>query len=1196
MTSTIVESFLTRNLECFGERNALLARQIASAPPRLDVEFAETEDGAPAAILDGRAMCSRRRPLAEADRLIESVDIVEHAAVVVLGFGAGHHIRRLAERLGRSGIIIVFEPDLSLLRTVLERIDHSWWMRDALIAWVTDPSDRGELARQLDGAESILAQGVTFLGHPASRARLGERSTVFAESLSAHVNAAKTTLLTTLMRSIDTIRNYLLNLDHYAAGPGIIDLENATKGYPAVIVSAGPSLRKNIHQLAQPGVRDRCVIVAVQTTVKPLLDAGVRPHFVTALDYHEISRRFHEGLRAEDVGDATLIADPKAHPVILDRYPGPVRCCQAPFLDMVLGDLAKPMGDLPSGATVAHLALYVARYLGCNRIAFIGQDLGFTDGLYYTPGTATHDVWAPELNPFNTVEMMEWQRIVRHRVHLRKVRDVYGRSIYTDAQMTTYQHQFERDFAAMKREGVEIIDASEGGVAKQHTKVMPLAEMLERYATRPLPALPTAQPKDDSKLPLVSERLTVLRHDIATLRQVSLKTSTLIRRMLDDQDNEQKLERHFRKLQTYREEVEQRLDSLQILNQLNQLGVFKRFKADRKLHVQTDLTPTERQRAQLERDLQNVIWIADAAGEFEGQLDAAQRLVRGEATEASTDAGTSLLSDEMLASTPSRIAALIPIDPTRNGLGVERSLTEDLCGRSVLQATLERVGRSKKVELIVLIMPSGFDVEPLIDRDRIALPIEIERCHGDSPFGVEHLAIAAARSWSTRCWRGGIAGVSIYDEILCPIVMRDIMERRDLTAALLVGPDWPLVDVSAASGCDAVIDRHLQFPEHHNLVFTQAPPGLCGCVVSLQLMTELAARTRLSTVGGLLTYQPHAPQHDPIARKLNVQIDHEVSQSLVRATFDTQRQRHTMRRALEGCDPTTLDAVHAVRAISEVDESDEGLLPSQMVLELTCQRQSTGLFARSRSSSNRRTPIEPARARTILEHAAPLGDCVLTLDGAGDPLEHEAFDEIIRIANDCGFCAVNIRTELLAERDVLDRLLACSVDVVSVDLNANSAQTYQVMMGADRFDEVIANLQYLADHRRRLTDHPGTAALALPWLVPHLQRCLETYEDIEGFFDRWQGCLGTAVIEGAPAFAIKQESDSPPFTHAVTPPQTVRAERRRTMTILCDGAIAPDPGDYRGATSVEFGSIESLIDVWRTAVSEAQTQRGGSSS
>ena len=303
--------------------------------------------------------------------------------------------------------------------------------------------------------------------------------------------------------------------------------------------------------LYEPGVRDRCVIIAVQTTLKPLLEAGVRPHFVTALDFHEISRRFYEGLTAEDLEGVTLVVDPKAHPAIIDAFPGPVRCCAANVLDRMLGDLKRDMGELPSGATVAHLAVYFAHLLGCNPITLIGQDLGFSDGLYYAPGTAIHDVWAPELNPFNTIAMMEWQRIVRHRGHLHKTVDLFGKSIYSDAQMLAYLQQFERDFGTYVKEGVELIDATEGGVEKRHTTAMPLREALQRHALHPLPELPPpARTVDTQRMKKAAERLAVVQRDIAALREISRKTIALIRRMLDEQSDQARMARHFKKIFT----------------------------------------------------------------------------------------------------------------------------------------------------------------------------------------------------------------------------------------------------------------------------------------------------------------------------------------------------------------------------------------------------------------------------------------------------------------------------------------------------------------------------------------------------------------------------------------------------------------------------------------------------------------------
>src|SRR6185503_3477050 len=101
-------------------------------------------------------------------------------------------------------LIVVFESDLALLRGVFENIDHSAWMKDALLIFITDAHDRGALAQKLTGGESILGQGVHVLDHPPSRARLAGDSAAFSRIFSEYVSTARTTLATTLMRSVDT--------------------------------------------------------------------------------------------------------------------------------------------------------------------------------------------------------------------------------------------------------------------------------------------------------------------------------------------------------------------------------------------------------------------------------------------------------------------------------------------------------------------------------------------------------------------------------------------------------------------------------------------------------------------------------------------------------------------------------------------------------------------------------------------------------------------------------------------------------------------------------------------------------------------------------------------------------------------------------------------------------------------------------
>ena len=128
----------------------------------------------------------------------------------------------------------------------------------------------------------FLGTDIALVEHPAHRARLGPSAGDFVAAFREWIGAARTTVRTTLLNCAVTIRNELMNLDRYVTRAGVADLAGAAQGRPAIVVAAGPSLRRNLHLLKRPGIRDRFVIVAVQTVLKTLLAEGIRPHFVTA--------------------------------------------------------------------------------------------------------------------------------------------------------------------------------------------------------------------------------------------------------------------------------------------------------------------------------------------------------------------------------------------------------------------------------------------------------------------------------------------------------------------------------------------------------------------------------------------------------------------------------------------------------------------------------------------------------------------------------------------------------------------------------------------------------------------------------------------------------------------------------------------------------------------------------------------------
>lgn len=592
----------------------LAARLLETAPARLTWGASRAGAELPWATIDheGRTLtlASRFDPLADAQKLLTAVDYQRHAGIFVLGMGLGYHVASLARQMGKDSLLVVFEPDVALLRAVLERIDHTAWLGRPNVMLIDERTDRSALVRRIERWAGMITQGAVLVTYPPARQMHAAALQNFGQMVTDAMAFCRTSVATSLVNAARTISNLTQNLPHYAAGANTNELYHAARDYPAVCVGAGPSLARNVALLADPAVRAKVIVISAQTTLKPLLDRGIRPDFVTALDYHEISRRFYEGL--PPLPEVTLVAEAKAHPTVLEAFPGPVRVVANAFLDRLLGEAARPMVPIKGGATVAHLSFYLAQHLGCDPIILIGQDLGFADGLYYCPGTAIHDVWAPELGPFNTVEMMEWQRIVRHRNHLQKVEDIHGRSIYSDEQMLTYLRQFERDFAVAPQ---QVLDASEGGLPKEHTSRTTLAAALAQHATRPVPRLPLPpRAFEADRLDEIDRLLARRLEETATLRRITAKTIPILQQMIEHQRDQIRMDRLFAQLDANKAKVDRMPRIFGLVNDLNTLGAFKRARTDRALeHASGDEFEVQQRRVQ--RDLDNLDWLLQSCDE-----------------------------------------------------------------------------------------------------------------------------------------------------------------------------------------------------------------------------------------------------------------------------------------------------------------------------------------------------------------------------------------------------------------------------------------------------------------------------------------------------------------------------------------------------------------------------------------------------
>lgn len=506
--------------------------------------------------------------------------------VVLAGLGLGYYIKALIELLGEETVILVSEPDLVTIKTALEQTDLSKELGAGRIEILTS-LDKPTLHERLQRRSTMLMLGTVLAVPPIAREYQSQFHHDCRQAILEFAAFARMSLVTLLRNAEITARNVAHNLPTYVCTPPPDILRRKFTGCPAILVAAGPSLGRNLDRLRE--LRNHAVVIAAQTTLRLLLSRGIHPHFVTSLDFSELSRQFFEGVEMPE--DLVLVAEPKATWHVIDTFRGSrgmtgrrVTLLDNSFAHRCLGeDLAKRTPMEP-GATVMHLAFYLAQWLGCDPIIFIGQDLAFTGHCYYAPGVPIHRAWYPEMGRFGSLETKEWERIVRQRQILRKVKDLHGRDIYTDEQLFTYLVQFERDFA---RSAARVIDATEGGARKAGTTVMTLDEAAQQYCRIPLAAerfdYLQARWYQPTKLQTARAALARRLEELAGFRKLCLETQQILHELEGLLNQPARFNRLIVRVDELRTLVQEHETIFRMVRDISQVGELQKFAADRRI-------------------------------------------------------------------------------------------------------------------------------------------------------------------------------------------------------------------------------------------------------------------------------------------------------------------------------------------------------------------------------------------------------------------------------------------------------------------------------------------------------------------------------------------------------------------------------------------------------------------------------------
>lgn len=427
--------------------------------------------------------------------------------------------------------------------------------------------------------------------------------------------------------------------------------------------------------------------------------------------------------------------------------------------------------------------------------------------------------------------------------------------------------------------------------------------------------------------------------------------------------------------------------------------------------------------------------------------------------------------------------------------------------------------------------------------------------------------IRAARKWNLESWRGGLLGLSWFDEFADARAAAAVLAHYRAEAVLCLDGHQPLLDPGIAS---AQLAHAREQAELARFVFTQAPPGLAGIVLRPAVLEDLL---RLNIpLGLLLAYRPEIAQSDPITHPSCCHVAPGVAQCAARLTGDTRRSRELLEAALRdlGESAAAVDLCGWLRAPGH---DRAGPLPVEVELELTTDDPlpDTTLRPRGARVPRRHLADLDAVARLAAELAA-YDDRLVFLGGHGDPLCHPQFAEVCQRLRAAGVYGLAVGTHLVDLPDAAgEALFAAPVDVVEVRLDAVSPEQYARAHGRDAHGRVIANIERLEQRRR-------AQAAPRPIVVCSFTRSAATIPELETFYDHWVSRLGSAVIHGYNDFC----GSLPPDDLLPTVP-SVRGPCRRLATrlmLLADGTVAGCAQDIHGRRPLGDWRVEPLAAVW----------------
>ncbi|OPJ60883.1 motility associated factor glycosyltransferase family protein [Clostridium oryzae] len=389
------------------------------------------------------------------DKFLRSYDLEDGDAMyVVIGFGTGYHIEELLNK-SQYNKIIVLESDINIIRTACEERDLRKILTNPRVL-INTYSNESQIIDIFEKEVDRSYPNYIYYNFYANYDKLYQQEIDMAARTVKFVTemmiASAETNLTFKNKVLD---NYFKNIKTIARSVPTFKFYQKFKGTTAVVVSSGPSLKKNINVLKK--YQNKAIIICAARSLKELLDNGVRPDFVCAVDPGGIMEQLMGPVMEENIPMACF---EQLNSHLVERYKGK----KIFFLNHLISSFSYifnvKFDSLPVGGSVAHLCSSLAGYMGAKNIVFVGQDLAYTDNKYHSDSSSNEKLIG-QVASINRAEAFYVEGNVEEKV-------------LTSRSLSIFRKWFEMFIRT--NSNIRFINCTEGGAKIQGTEIMSLEE------------------------------------------------------------------------------------------------------------------------------------------------------------------------------------------------------------------------------------------------------------------------------------------------------------------------------------------------------------------------------------------------------------------------------------------------------------------------------------------------------------------------------------------------------------------------------------------------------------------------------------------------------------------------------------------------------------------------------------------------